>query len=207
MVAASNRTGMRAGSRIGSPMSTSTLRTLPFEISSSSVLIPGIGLDAQGVFAREPMLPGVLADAADAVAAHLPAAAVGVVHLHAHGGHRRGLNEDEAVRADPLAPRAHFARQRRRVGNLQGEAVDVHVVVTGAVHLGERDLHGSTETVGNRLASYEIVERLAGADDVIDRAVDEHLGRARAGVVVRGHDEAVGARAADREQLARPNGW
>src|SRR5262249_28159403 len=79
-----------------------------------------------------------LAEAAQAVAAHLRLAAVGVEHAHAGVGPFGGADEDEAVGADPEMTITHHLAElgrifRRRVV----DAIDVEVIVAEAVHLHE----------------------------------------------------------------------
>src|SRR5262249_54060251 len=99
-----------------------------------------IGVDTKRISSRSTALVGILADAADAVAAHLPAASVGVVHLHAAIGDIGRANEDQPVTANARAPVADARRQRRRLAHVFIEAIDVDVVVADAVHLDEREL-------------------------------------------------------------------
>jgi hypothetical protein len=76
-------------------------------------------------------------------AAHLRLAAVSVEHAHAHVGLVRRQDKDEAVAADAEVPIGDLLRNGRRVGDRFFEAVDVNVVVTEAVHLGET--HGEED--------------------------------------------------------------
>src|SRR5262249_32017629 len=103
---------------------------------------PGVGVDGE----RRPRGPAAveheLGDAADAVAAHLGAAAVRVVHLHAAGalGPVAGADDDEAVRAHAAVAVGEAPGGARGLGDLLPRAIDVDVVVAEPVHLGE--FHG-----------------------------------------------------------------
>src|SRR6185436_3765621 len=103
---------------------------------------PALGLDRDRLLPGQPVVVDVLADAADAVAAHRSLGAVGVEHDHPEVGLLRGGDQDEAVGADAGVAVADRDRQRRGIGDLLLEGVDVDVVVAGAVHLGE--FHGPT---------------------------------------------------------------
>jgi len=109
-----------------------------------------VGVDAHRIVG-EAAVVDVLGDAADAVAAHLPAAAVGVVHLHATIGVGGRADQDQAVRPDAVVAPGHGARDVRRVGQIVLATIDVDVVVADAVHLGHADdgTHGSAETGGS----------------------------------------------------------
>ena len=83
----------------------------------------------------------VLGDAADAVAAHFGLGAVGVEHPHLGVGAVDGADQDQAVGADAEVAIGDRAGEGRGVGgNRLAEAIDVDVVVAGAVHFGEE--HG-----------------------------------------------------------------
>ena len=100
---------------------------MPALVSTASV-----GLASQAV------VVDVLGDATDAVAAHLRLGAVGIEHLHPGVGRLGGEDEDQAVAADAEVAIAHAAGEFGRVGwGGLGEAIDVDVVVSGPVHLGE----------------------------------------------------------------------
>ena len=79
-------------------------------------------------------------DAADAVAAHFAAAAVGVIHLHPHVGGGRGAQHDQPVAADAEAAIGDAAGERGRIGRTHPVGDDVHVIVAAAVHLGKCEL-------------------------------------------------------------------
>jgi hypothetical protein len=114
------------------------------------------GLDLQRVVARQAAVVDELGDAADAVAAHLRLAAVGVEHAHLRVGDLGAADEDEAVAADAEVAVAHGARQGRRVGGFGlVEAIDVDVVVAEAVHLHES--HGQNPGLGGCAHSHSIV--------------------------------------------------
>ncbi len=79
-------------------------------------------------------------DAADTVAAHFAAAAVGVIHLHPHVGGGRGAQHDQAVAADTEAAIGDAAGEGPRIGRTHPVGDDIDVVVAAAVHLGECEL-------------------------------------------------------------------
>src|SRR5262249_40871753 len=97
----------------------------------------GVGLDPQRVGAHEVAVTYELGEAADAVAAHLGAAAVVVVDDHPAVGLpvRRPLEQDEAVRADAASPVAQSLRERCRIAREARARVDVDEVVRRAVQL------------------------------------------------------------------------
>ena len=132
----------RSGIKIGSPMSTRTWSTLPCATFNSSVQHPAGGLDLQRVAAADAVVVDVLGDAADAVAAHLGGRAVGVEHPHLGVGPLRwGRSGSGRRRRRRSGGRTCGGPAREcSVGHGFGEAIDVDVVVAGAVHLGE--VHG-----------------------------------------------------------------
>src|SRR5437762_2377821 len=98
-----------------------------------------VGLDAQRLGAHQPAVADELGEPADAVAAHLGAAPVGVVDRHAAVGLavRGREEEDEAVRADAAAAVAEARRERRGVAREARARVDVDEVVRRPVELRE----------------------------------------------------------------------
>ena len=81
----------------------------------------GAGLDAQGGAAQRRVgLVEQLGDAADAVAAHLGLAAVGVEHAHARVAHLAGQDREHAVAADAEVAIAERAHDRRILGRWTG---------------------------------------------------------------------------------------
>ena len=119
-------------------MSTRTRSTLPDFTSRCKVNTPRPGLDAQRVVGRQAVVVDELGDAADAVAAHLRLAAVGVEHAHLRVGDLGGADEDEAVAADAEVPVADAPGELGGVGGRRlADAIDVDVVVADAVHLVE----------------------------------------------------------------------
>src|SRR5262249_54438085 len=100
------------------------------------------GLYGQRRFRSDAMIMDELAETAQAVAAHLRLAAVGVEHPHARIGPLRGTDKDEAIRADATMSIADDLAQLggmlwRRVM----DAIDVDVVVAQPVHLPEFHRH------------------------------------------------------------------
>ena len=76
-------------------------------------------------------------EASDSVAAHVAAAAVGVVHLHPDVGVARRREHDQAVAADAEVPIGKLDRQRRRIGGTRAHRDDIDIVVAASMHLGE----------------------------------------------------------------------
>jgi hypothetical protein len=95
------------------------------------------GFDGHGVVLGEAVVVGVLGDAADAVAAHLALAAIGVEHAHADIGVVGGEDEDEAIGADAGVAVGDEAGDLAGVGESFLEVVDIDIVVADAVHFGE----------------------------------------------------------------------
>jgi hypothetical protein len=108
------------------------------------------GLDAQFLLPRDAVVVDVLGHAADAVAAHFRLAAVGIEHPHAGVGSFAGADEDQAVSADAEMAVGDDAGQGGEVvGQPLRERVHVHVVVAGAVHLGEAHVRRVHEVQGS----------------------------------------------------------
>jgi hypothetical protein len=84
------------------------------------------------------MIVNVLGYTADSIATHLPFAAIRIEHAHASVSPFRGADEDQAIRTNTEVPVANLDRQLIRI-NFQwlSDAVDVHIIVADAVHLGE----------------------------------------------------------------------
>ena len=109
--------GILLASRIGSPMSTRTWRTLPSApTSSSSVSTPRPVSMVSARFSADAVIVDELGHAANAVAAHLRFAAVGVEHAHAGVGRSDGTDQDQPIAADAEMPVADCLRQAGRVG-------------------------------------------------------------------------------------------
>ena len=135
-----NSTGIFAGSRIGSPISTRTRRTFCdcSSISSSKLSTPRPVSIFKRRAARDAVVVNVFRHAADAVAAHFRLGAVGVVHPHSGVGLIARADQDQPVAADAEMPVGNPPGQRGRIGGKRfRETVDVHVVVAGSVHFGE----------------------------------------------------------------------
>src|SRR5439155_20297864 len=80
----------------------------------------------------------IFGNAAQAVAAHLRLATVGVEHAHAGVGFLGRTNQDQTIGADSEMTVAHCPPQFGRIGG-HGvpETIKVEVVVSGALHVGE----------------------------------------------------------------------
>ena len=83
----------------------------------------------------------ILADAADAVAAHFTLRAVGVEDAHLRIRPVGRGNEDNAVATDAEMRFGKRDGQLFGVRDLLVEAVDIDVIVAAAVHFSERQLH------------------------------------------------------------------
>src|SRR5262245_49171752 len=84
------------------------------------------------------MIVEVFCHTANAVAAHLRLAAVGVEHTHAGVRLFRRTNQDQAIGADAEMPIADGAAQRSRIARRRStKAIDVDIVVAAALHFGE----------------------------------------------------------------------
>ena len=102
------------------------------------------GLDPQRICRHHATIDRVFRHAADAVAAHLAFAGVGVKHAHAQVGigTRRRAHGDEPVTANREMPVAHDPRHAREIERRVLRSIDVNVVVADAMHLCE--LHGAS---------------------------------------------------------------
>ena len=104
------------------------------------------GFDRERRLLRDAMIVNEFRDTTDAVAAHLALAAVGVEHAHAGVGFFRWANEDEPIRADAEMAVADDFRQGDRVFRSGlANAIDIDVVVAGALHFGEA--HASSSRI------------------------------------------------------------
>ena len=88
-------------------------------------------------FVRQPPVVAVFGHAADAVSAHAALAAVIVEHAHAKIRNLAGQNQNQPIRPAAEVLPAHPDAQGRRVIHLFLEAVDIEIVVSGALHLGK----------------------------------------------------------------------
>src|ERR1043166_7883566 len=91
------------------------------------------------------VLNEILGDAPNAVAAHLAARAVGVVHFHATIGINAGIgrtNKNEAVRSHAAMTVTDGPGQGGAINAFQrfAIAIDIDVVVAQSVHLRKREL-------------------------------------------------------------------
>ena len=180
----------------------------PRRAASSSVFTPASVSTRERVRRAQAAVVDVLGDAADAVAAHLAAAAVGVVHLHAAVGVGRtggsGSGRRRRCRGGGREPRA---RRAAGSGDVALAAVDVDVVVADAVHLGHADdasrhrLSRSVVRERSRRAIRSVASSRARGS-TSKRSPSTRTSPARPRVVVRRHREAVGAGAHHRQQLA-----
>ena len=97
----------------------------------------GVGVHLEAGAAGEPLVVHILAQAADAVAAHLSPRAIGVVHLHGKVPPPAGADADQAIRPHTKVAVGEPDRQPGGVGGTAGEAVEVDVVVSQPLHFGE----------------------------------------------------------------------
>ena len=94
----------------------------------------GACLDRELGLIRQAAVMDIFAHAADGVAAHLGARAVGIVHFHAKIRDLRRADQHEPVAADAeMAIRQPDCRTRR-IGHSLGEAVDIDIVIAAALH-------------------------------------------------------------------------
>ena len=122
----------------------------------ASHLDAGTCLYAYHLFAHKAALVHVAGHAAGGVAAHLGLCTVGVEHAHAHISPVGGLHDHKAVGAYAEVAVGNPLRKSRGIVHVFGKAVDVHVVVAAALHLGKFDgfhaflLHGRTKSPGQK---------------------------------------------------------
>ena len=102
---------------------------------------PGVGVYSERIVGRKAVVVEILPHAANPVAAHLPAAAIRVIHLHAGMGRLRGANQNEPIPANTRPTLTHLPGDSGGVGKLGVERIDVDIVVADAVHLGKREFH------------------------------------------------------------------
>ena len=95
------------------------------------------GLDGQLLFTGQAPVVDILAQAADAVAAHLPLRAVGVEHPHAEIGPVRGADADDPVAPHAEVAVAHPPGQGGQVLRQALQSVEVDVVVAQTLHFGK----------------------------------------------------------------------
>ena len=99
---------------------------------------PAAGFQGDCWFANDAAVVDVSGDAADAVAAHLGLAAVGVEDPHPRVGFLRWTDQDQPVSPDAEMPIADRSAERRRIARRRSaEAIDVDIVVAAALHFGE----------------------------------------------------------------------
>ena len=87
------------------------------------------------------MIVNIFGEAADAVAAHLHLAAVGVVDLDLEVGDFRWMHRQHLIRADTEAAVAQFFGDRFQVVDVFFQAIEKNKIIARAVHLGKLDLH------------------------------------------------------------------
>jgi hypothetical protein len=94
--------------------------------------------DVERLATSDALVVYIFGHAADAVAAHLRVRAVGVEHPHLSIGVVGRTDQNQSIAADAKMPIGDRASHCRRVsGNRLSKAIDIDVVVAGAVHLGE----------------------------------------------------------------------
>ena len=104
---------------------------------------PGISVyEDLGIF-DDTAIVNVLGNAADSVTAHLPPAAVCIVHFHAAVARRAvgRLDENETIGTDAEVPVRDFPGKLRGVFDGGFKSVDIDVIVADAVHLCEFHSH------------------------------------------------------------------
>ena len=92
---------------------------------------------------RHMMVVYILRHTSYAVAAHLRARAVRIVHLHLKIGYLRRIDEYQSVRAYAEMPLRQAYRQLRLclLIYIIAKAVDIYIVIAAAVHLGKFNSH------------------------------------------------------------------
>src|SRR5512135_2223528 len=90
---------------------------------------------------RDAVVVDIFGEAADAVAAHLHLAAVGVVDLHLEIGHLRGMDGQQLIGADTEAAIAKVLGDRVQMIDILFQAVEEDKIVARPVHLGEFEFH------------------------------------------------------------------
>ena len=82
---------------------------------------------------------------ADAVAAHLPAGAVRIPHLHLKIRDFGRIDEDHAVAADSEVPVTELFDDLRLLFRIEliFKSADIHVVIAASFHLGKTNIHTS----------------------------------------------------------------
>src|SRR5258708_3030056 len=106
----------------------------------STAVGSGIGLEIHTVWGADPKMRGEGGTAERGVAAHGGVGAVGVVVDHPSGaGMRTRPHEDDAVGADPRAPRAYGLHVfRRPIGGRGHTSIQHHEIVARSRHFVDR---------------------------------------------------------------------
>ena len=108
----------------------------------------GAGFHFKRSLGRDAVIVDVFGEAADAVAAHLHLAAVGVINLHLEIGDFRRMHRQQLIGADAEAAIAKFFRDKIEIFNVLFQAIDKHEIVARAVHLGELEFHNRESLTG-----------------------------------------------------------
>ena len=108
-------------------------------------VVSGLGkrLDGDLVLSDPLELIEQFPDAADAIAAHLSLAAVGIEHPHLPVRDPAPLDEDDPVAADGKMAVGEPDRELPRVFDRFVETVEIDIVVADAVQLIKRSLHSA----------------------------------------------------------------
>ncbi len=87
------------------------------------------------------MIVDILGEAADAVAAHLHLAAVGIVDLHFEVSDCRWVNRQQLIRADAEAAVAKLFGHGFQVLDVVCQTIEKDEIVARPMHLGELQFH------------------------------------------------------------------
>jgi hypothetical protein len=83
----------------------------------------------------------IFGETANAVAAHLHLAAVGIVNFHFEVSDFRGMNREQLIRADAETTIAEFLGYEFQIADRILPAIEKNKIVARPMHLGEFDLH------------------------------------------------------------------
>ena len=104
-------------------------------------LQPGVGVHPERIVGRNAVVVEIFPDATNPVTAHLPAAAIRVIHLHAGMGRLRRADQNKPISTYTRPALTHLTGDPDGVGKLGVKRIDIDIVVADAVHLGKRKLH------------------------------------------------------------------
>ena len=120
----------------------------------------GASFDIEHLFTGEIPVPYVFGEAADAIAAHLDLAAVGIKNFHCEISALRRIEQQHLISTDSESTVAIPDRECRRIRQFECPAVDDDEVVSGSVHLCERYLHRINSGIDSPRSRSAYVSRL-----------------------------------------------